>query len=108
MVTLTLDKERHLKLTLKGMVEFEAATGKNLLEGLQLTKLSPRDFGALVWACLIWEDRKLQLDDVLCLIEPRNLVKATEALTACLTESFPVPVASKGESSPLLAEAPGG
>ena len=36
LVTIKLDKERHLRLTLKGMLEFEKLTGKNLMRGFSL------------------------------------------------------------------------
>ena len=40
LVTIKLDKERHLRLTLKGMIEFDKATGRNLLKGFVLKVLS--------------------------------------------------------------------
>ena len=36
MVSVTLDRERHLKLTLRGMLAYEEQTGISLLDGFNL------------------------------------------------------------------------
>ena len=89
LITVTLDKERHLRLTLKAMLEFEKHTGKNLLKGFSFDDLTLEDSAALVWACLIHEDKELTLEDVLEMIDLSNLGVVMEALTACITQSMP-------------------
>jgi len=98
LTTIKLDKERHLRLTLKGMLEFEKVTGKNLLKGFDLKKLTLEDTAALIWACLIHEDKALTYDDVLCMIDLSNLVAVTDAVSLCLERSLPE---SKAGERPL-------
>lgn len=93
LVKVTLDKERHLRLTLKGMLEFEKLTGKNLIKGFKLEDLGLADTAAMMWACLLHEDKELTYDDVLCMIDFDNLESALDALMDCLTHSLPEPKA---------------
>lgn len=89
LVKITLDKERLLRLTLKGMLEFEKLTKRNLLKGFDPKKLSLEDTAALIWACLIHEDKDLTYDDVLCMVDLSNLVAVTDAVSICLERSLP-------------------
>jgi len=102
LVTITLDKERHLRLSLKGMLAFEKLTGKNLLKGFKFKELSLGDTAAMLWACLIHEDKELTYDDVCCMVDFKNLEAVMESLTQCLLGSYPK---SEGTESPL-AEKP--
>lgn len=88
-ITIKLDKERHIRLTLKGMLEFEKLTGKNLLKGFNLKDLTLEDMAALMWACLIHEDKELTYDDVLCMIDSNNFNMVTEAITAYIVQLAP-------------------
>jgi len=88
-VTINLDKERHLRLTLNGMVKFRQTTGKDLLKGFDMDEMSSDDILALLWACLIWEDENLSLDDVGNMIDMRNLPGVIKALTGAIVASFP-------------------
>jgi len=98
LVTINLDKERHLRLTMKGMIVFEKLTGKNLLKGFEFKELTLGDTAAMMWACLIHEDKELTYDDVCCMVDTSNIEMAMEALTKCLTQSFPE---TKAGSRPL-------
>lgn len=106
LVTITLDKERHLRLTLKGMLEFQKLTDMNLLKGFQLKDLTLEDVAALVWASLIHEDKELKYDDVLCMVDLSNITAVTEAITACILQSLPE--AKKESVSPLVEKSPDG
>ena len=88
-VTINLDKERHLRLTLNGMVKFRQTTGKDILKGLDMDEMSSDDIRALLWACLIWEDENLSLDDVGNMIDMRNLLVVLKALPEAIVASFP-------------------
>lgn len=88
-ITIKLDKERHVRLTLKGMIEFQRLTGKNLLKGFTLKDLTLEDMAALMWACLIHEDKELTYDDVLCMIDSNNFETITQAITAYIVQSAP-------------------
>ena len=105
LVTIKLDKERHLRLTLKGMIEFEKVTGKNLLKGFKFKDLSLTDVAALIWACLIHEDRELTYDDVLCMIDLQNMQAVTDAVVACVNQSFSE---TKESDNPLAEKPPSG
>jgi len=94
LVTITLDKERRLRLTLKGMLEFQKLTNMNLLKGFNLSKFSLEETAALVFACLLHEDKELTYDDVLCMIDISNLRIVIDALSTCLEQSTPTTEAS--------------
>lgn len=99
-VKITLDKERTLRLSLKGMLEFEKITGKNLLKGFNLKDLSLQGSAALMYACLLHEDKELTYDDVLCMVDVGNIEEVTTAVVKCINQSIP-----KTDKSPL-AEKP--
>ena len=104
-VTIKLDKERHLRLTLKGMLEFEEITGRKFLKGFKLKDLGLKDTAVMLWACLIHEDKILKYDDVLCMVDFTNLETILDALAACLTQSLPKATEVKAGGRPL-AEKP--
>ena len=87
--TITLDKERHLRLSLKGMIGFEKLTGFSLLKGFKLKDLGLEATAAMLWACLIHEDKELTYDDVQCMVDFNNLEATIDALANCLTDSMP-------------------
>ena len=89
LVTVKLDRERHLRLTLKGMVEYERLTGKNFLKGFNFQELTLEDTAGILWACLLHEDKELTFDDVLCMIDLENITVVMEALADCINQSLP-------------------
>jgi len=105
LVTIKLDKERHLRLAVKGMVEFQKITGINLLKEFNPGEFSLEETVALVFACLIHEDRELTYDDVLCMIDISNLATVMDAVSRCLEQGLPV--AKTGER-PLVEKSPPG
>ena len=100
LVTITLDKERHLRLTMKGMVAFERQTGKNLLKGFDFNDMSLEDTAALIWACMVHEDKELTCDDVMSMIDLQDMTTVLEALTVCLSNSLP----EAKEAAPLVVK----
>ena len=105
LVTITLDKERHLRLTLKGMIEFKKLTGKDLLKGFSLKNLSLEDTAAFVWASLIHEDKELTYDDVLYMVDLTNITAVSQAMMDCVNQSLPDAKESEG---PLAEPLPTG
>jgi hypothetical protein len=103
-IIINLDKERQLKLTFKGMREFEQATGVNISDIQDIQDLTPNELYALVWACLIWQDKDLQLESIPGIIENSSIEwdDLIESLVACIDQSFPE---AKPETIPL--EIPG-
>lgn len=88
-VTVNLDKERHLKLTLGGMAKFQEETGKDFLAGFDPKKLTYREQIALFWACLIWEDRKLTVEDVGYMLDLNTMNELTTQLYQAISEGMP-------------------
>ena len=98
MVKITLDKERTLKLTMRGMLAFEEKTNINLFKGMDIANMSLKELSTLLWVCLIHEDKELRFDDFTDLVDLTNIVELTTKVTECITESFP---ATEGEN-PLV------
>ena len=94
MVTVQLDRKRQLKLTLRGMLAYEQQTGKNLLKGFDIKSMTMADFTALMWACLIYEDKELTYEAFLDMVDVGDIATLTDAVSQCIVESFP----DKGES----------
>ena len=88
-VAIKLDKERHLRLTLNGMVKFRQETGKDLLKGFDMDEMSADDIRALLWACLVWEDKDLTLEDVGDMIDMQNMPAVIKALASSVFNAFP-------------------
>lgn len=104
LVTITLDKERHLRLTLRGMVEFEKFTGRSLLKGFKIEDLSLADVAALMQACLIHEDKELTYENVLDMVDVKNMKSLVAAIVACINQSLP----EATEKAPLAVKRPRG
>ncbi len=96
-IVITLDKPRQLKLSIKGWREFEAITSINLLES-SLDDLAPNELYALIWACLIYEDKELKIDDIPALIENSDMTEILKSLLECIQTAFPE---AKTEQPPL-------
>jgi len=105
LVTIQLDKERHLRLTIRGAMGYQTLTGQNLLSGFDPTKLTLRDITALLWACLIHEDKELKYEDVIDMIEIGDIPRVTKAVSQCIVQSFPD---AKGDEVPLAGRAQSG
>jgi len=99
LVPITLDKKRNLLLNLNAMVSFEDVTGRNLLQGIAIGDMSTKDLRALLWACLIHEDKELTLEQVGEMIHAGNMTdiftKLTEAWEAATPEESEAPLAGK-------------
>ena len=100
MVTVKLDRERHLRLTLRGMMSYEEVMGKSLLTGFDLKAMSLKEVSGFIWACLIHEDRELTYEAFVDMVDLSNLSGLIDAVSACITESFPEKEKRKG--SPLV------
>ena len=89
LVTIKLDKERHLRLGLRGMIAFQKVTGKNLLKGFKLNDLTLEDTAAMLWAALIHEDADLTYDNVLDMVDLSKLAEVMTALAECINQALP-------------------
>jgi hypothetical protein len=96
-VTIMLDKERHLKLTLGGMKAFHEITGKSFLKGFDVESINESELIALIWGCLLWEDRALKLEDVGFMLDGGSLVEIQEKLLQAIKLA-----STEGKQSPNL------
>ena len=98
-VPIMLDKERHLLLTFRGMMAFKKATGKDLRDDKVIKVLAKgaeiEDMEALLWACLLHEDRDLKLEDVGFMIHTKNMFDVLKALNEMFTIAVPEPEEDK-------------
>jgi hypothetical protein len=98
-ITLQLDKERHLRLTLRSLEAFKEKTGKDILKGgLKTDDFEVRDWATLICLSLQHEDPELTVDYVM---ENFELADFLEAMKAIL-KAFKKQVASvPGGAAPL-------
>jgi hypothetical protein len=103
-IPINLDKTRNLKLTLGGMKRFADVTGKSLLKGFNFNDMSETELIAFIWACLIWEDRKLTLEDVGFMLDVSKMPEITERLKMAVSVSAP----ERTDETPLVGTPPAG
>jgi len=119
-VPMVLDIERHFRMDLNAMRRFQAETGKDLMEvfpqhakdekGEVLPpeqqppiKIDTNALCAAVWACLVWEDPTLTLDEVGILMTMAPM----EEFSRAMLDSFFIAMPhikrdeKKGASDPL-------
>ena len=84
MISIVLDRERHLLRTFRGMKLFEEKTNKSMLKGFDVEDCKIDDFIALLWSLLIHEDKALTFEQVEEMIEKIDageiIAKIAEAL----------------------------
>lgn len=103
-IPIKLDKERHLLMDLNAMVSFEDATGKNIMQGLDASSMTAKDFRALLWACLLHEDETLKIEDVGKMIHAGNMGELSEKIA----QAWEVASPEGGDKSPLAESPPSG
>jgi len=82
-------KVRRLRMTLGSLARFQKETGVNFFEVGAEYKGSPVELQALVWACLVADDRTLTPEDVGDLISFSEIERVTTALTEAWTAATP-------------------
>ncbi len=107
-VTIMLDKERHLRFDLNAMAAFEEATGKNIFEEEVVKKIinktSPRDLRALLWSMILHEDEALTIKQVGAWVNINNVREAT--LKAVEAWASAMPKAERDKDKVPLAQKP--
>lgn len=96
-IPILLDKERHLRMTLNAMIQFEELTGKEFTK-LKLSEMTIKDMRILLWLCLLWEDPELTEEQAGAMIGLDNMADVFNAV-ARLTEANPTPGPASHESS---------
>ena len=89
-IPIMLDKERHLKWTMGGMEKFQEVTGIDVLSGA----VNPSDFTQkqiipFLWACLIWEDRTLKLEDVKYMVDINTMMEFIQLIPKMVGAAVP-------------------
>lgn len=84
MVSITLDKERKLLRTLRGMKLFEEKTNKSLLKGFKVEDLTMDDIYVMLWSLMIHEDRNLTLEKVEEMVEHVDASEILQKIAAAL------------------------
>ncbi|MDD4986377.1 MAG: hypothetical protein PHQ43_11425 [Dehalococcoidales bacterium] len=102
-VTITLDKERHLLFGLRAMKLIEKTTGKNVLSGEFWSNPSAADFSIMLWACLWHEDKDITIEQVDELVDKYSSVtEISEAIAKAWGNATPESDEKAGkESRPL-------
>lgn len=83
-VTINLDKERHLKFTLNALIIAEKLTGKKLTEMGKENNFDLEFLRAMLYAGLIHEDKELTLDEVGDFIDFENMNEVVEKLNEAM------------------------
>ena len=94
-IPIMLDKERHLKWTMGGMEKFQEVTGIDVLSGeADPSKFTQKEIVPFMWACLIWEDRALKLEDLKYMVDIEKMIEFTQLLPKIVSAAMP-----KGEDT---------
>ncbi len=101
MVTIQLDRERHLQFDLNAMATFEELTGKSLFKGGSSGDMTAKDCRALLYAGLKHEDKDLTLEQVGAMITLDNMPDIAEVLAKAWTK------ANEEGTGPLSEPGPG-
>lgn len=104
-VDINLDKPRKLLFNFNAMVLFEEATGISILNQSVWSNLTAKNIRALVWACLVHEDKMLTLEQVGEMLGLGNLEEITEKLALAWANAMPNKKEEKGttKDDPLVA-----
>jgi hypothetical protein len=96
---INLDKERHLRITLNAMIEFEKRTGKDMTN-LKVSEMTISDIRLLLWQCLLWEDPTLTEEQVGSMIGLDNMRDVMNALNQLIVVNPTSGPAERKDSGP--------
>lgn len=100
--TITLDRERTLRMDLNALADFERVSGKSVMRGgFAIETMAIADIRDLLWACLVQEDESLSARQVGAMLHPGNLSKISDALAALFGNVMPE---QEGDSATPLPE----
>lgn len=91
-VSIKLDRERHLKFGLRAMRAIQEKTGKNPLEGTLWSEEKPdvNDFIIFLWAGLLHDDPDITIDQAISLAdEHSNLPELIQTIYDAFARSMP-------------------
>jgi hypothetical protein len=91
-VTVMLDKERHLRFDLNALVDIEEGTGKSLADVFSAGNRIPlKDFRTVLWAGLKAEDPSLTQEQVGALVGAENFTELNDSVDRAFSASQPEP-----------------
>ena len=105
-VTIVLDKERKMKVSLNAMILIEELTGKNLMNGKQQVELSLKDIRCFLYALLKDDDPTLTLEQTGALVTIENMGEITQKISEAW--GLAMPKSTAGENKTPLAGTPQG
>ena len=85
-----LDKERHMRLNIRGMKAYKKQTGQELTD----MKSSLKDAETIIpvcWALLVWEDPDLTIEAATEMLETVPIQKLMKAINECVAADSPLP-----------------
>ena len=88
--TIVLDKERHMRMTIRGMKAYKKQTGEELTD----LKGSLKDAETIIpvcWALLVWEDPELTIEAATEMLETMPIQKLMKAISECVAVDSPLP-----------------
>ena len=92
--TIVLDKERHLKLTTRGMKAFKKLTGEEITN-LKEKASDPETIEKICWALLLGEDKDLTFEAASEMLETVDVRVIHKAITECMSDPLsPSPATS--------------
>jgi len=95
-IPIMLDKERHLRWTMGGMEKFTEVTGIDVLSGTaDPSAFTQKEIVPFLWACLLWEDRTLKLEDVKFMVDTDKMMEFIRLIPKIVGVAVP-----QGEANP--------
>ena len=89
-IPIVLDKERHLKWTMGGMEKFQEVTGIDVLSGdADPASFTQKEIVPFLWACLLWEDRTLKLEDVKYMVDISKMMEFIQLIPGVINAAVP-------------------
>lgn len=108
-ITLQLDKERHLRLTLRSLEAFKEKTGKDILKGgLKTEELEMRDWATLVCLGFQHEDPELTVDYVMDNFDLADFLEIMKAILKSFKKQVAEVPGGAVPLAPVTAEKSGG
>jgi hypothetical protein len=89
LISIMLDKERHLKFDLNAFAELEEIYGDFQVAMNAMQNRSIKAIRAMLWAGLIHEDEKLTIKQVGSMIDMTNINKIVSAISKAISEAMP-------------------
>jgi hypothetical protein len=88
--TIMLDKERHMRLNIRGMKAYKKLTGGEITD-LQGSIKEAETLIPVCWALLVWEDPSLTIEAATEMLEIVPLQILMKAVNECVAADSPLP-----------------